>query len=151
MFDELVLCKDDVHVAGETESPILEDLMQTRTSLPSREYPPNWPTPGKHHTVHHLSHMQAVKPEDRIFMFRAGRGIIGVGQATGRIQGPILPEDKHRIRGTGWAAAEWRVPVSWIRWQPHNPCDGFRSPWAFYKVTDRPHLAAVLNHFGLNQ
>src|SRR5262249_42794540 len=123
-----------------------EDLMHEQNFAAIWGYPSHWDA-----DVHYLSHMQEVQQGDLIFMFRAGTGIIGVGRAVGPIQGPFLPGDDSRIRGDGWEAAEWRVPVRWIRWQPHNPCEGFGSPWAFYNVTHRPHLAEVLNHFGLNE
>jgi hypothetical protein len=142
--------RDDVDEEEETSSPAFEDLMRHQNFAAIWEYPPDWPTPGEHHPVRHLPHMMTVEAEDFIFMFRAGTGIIGAGQASGRIRGPIPPGDGRRIRGAGWAAAEWRVPVRWIRWQPHKPCKGFGSPWAFYNGTHRPHLAAVLRHLGLN-
>jgi hypothetical protein len=109
------------------------------------DYPLHWPW-----HVNYVAHMQRVQGADLVFMFRRKLGIIGVGQATGPMQKPLLPGDPHRIRGAGWNALEYRVQVKWIRWQPDNPCRGFGSPWAFYNVTDRPRLAAVLAHFGLN-
>jgi hypothetical protein len=129
---------------GEANGPLLEDLMQRRNFAAIWEYPPKWDK-----DVRYLTHMRAVQAGDLIFMFRARTGVIGVGRANGPVKGPFRPGDARRIRSDKWGAAEWRVPVKWIRWQPRDPCEGFGSPWAFYEVTHRRPLVAVLNHFGL--
>jgi hypothetical protein len=95
--------------------------------------------------------MERVEPGDLIFMFAAGQGIIGVGCATGHRQGPFQPGDRARIRGDSWRAAEWHVPVEWLRWQPTAPCpfEGWNA--TFYELSDpawEERRTAVLQFFG---
>ena len=51
------------------------------------EWPPDWPTPGEHHTVCYLPHMRAVESKDLIFMFRAGQGLLVWDRRPGESRG----------------------------------------------------------------
>jgi len=105
-------------------------------------------------SVHHLTHMQRVRVGDFIFMFATGGvGIIAVGEAIESCKGPFPVGDDHRIRGDNWRAAEWQVPVKWVRWDSTNPCpfNGWNA--TFYEVSGgkwRDRREPVIKHFKLD-
>lgn len=99
-----------------------------------------------------LEHMARVEPDDLIFMFASGKGIIGVGRATEARQGPFQPRDDGRIRGDSWRAPEWQVPVEWLHWDPDNPCPFHGWNATFYDVSGHTwdeRREAVIRFFDL--
>lgn len=60
------------------------------------------------------SHMKRVEPNDAIFMFAKGVGIIGVGRAKAECE--ILKVGANNRIADGFDAAEWRIPVDWLAW-----------------------------------
>jgi hypothetical protein len=65
-------------------------------------------------TFNFLSHMQMVDEGDYIFMFARGVGVIAVGEATDRCEGPLLPGDPRRLGRNAGTSPEWRVHVKWL-------------------------------------
>jgi len=126
----------------------LELLMYNQCCAAIWEYPKDT---GK--TVHHLTQMQRVQAGDLIFMFATGGvGIIAVGEAIGSCNGPFPVGDERRIRGDNWRAAEWQVPVKWLRWESANSCPFNGWNTTFYEVSGpkwSDRREPVIKHFRL--
>jgi hypothetical protein len=61
-------------------------------------------------------HMKRVEPNDAIFMYAKGAGIIGVGLAKARCE--ILNVNASNRIGSAneFNVPEWRIPVDWLAW-----------------------------------
>jgi hypothetical protein len=127
----------------------LEELMHNNDCAAMWKYPPDMAK-----RVRSLEHMKRVEAGDLIFMFASGGvGIIAVGRATADCEGPLLPGQPHRLR-PAWTGEEWRVPVTWLRWQPDDPCPSTGWNATFYEITGPSDTwderrEAVLAFFGL--
>lgn len=149
------------------------------------EYPQGLLTnKGRRRRVAHLEHMRLVEKDDLIFMWakevparlasyytNAHSGIIGVGEATGPILGPIPENDKRRIRPIWPECAyancpepayaqlgvtarliglgeEYQVPLKWHAWEPRNPCP-FNARVVSFCERECKDFKAVLRYFKL--
>jgi len=58
--------------------------------------------------------MEQVNVGDAIFLYAKGIGIIGIGQATGKIE-VLEPNDPDQIRNNEFKSRERRIPVIWLK------------------------------------
>ena len=93
--------------------------------------------------------MGRVDVGDRVCMFAnqdsGHRGIIAVGEATQRRQGPIIPM---QLR-PAWYGTEWQIPVKWLTpWNVANPCPYPALNATIYKC-DPAQIAVIRSHFNI--
>ncbi len=73
-----------------------------------------------------MSHMEALKRGDIIFMYANRVGVIGIGKAVGRCE-TLEPGYPGRLTDNE-PGREWRIPMDWLIWVDEQHACAWRGP-----------------------